>query len=73
MPDPLPSLPRANSVLAASPEHVPLGRVLRRYQKLAPVYERTLGERLLYAVARRRAVFGSPPARPSSTSRAAPG
>ena len=33
-----------------------LGRVLGRYGKLAPVYERTLGDRLLYAQARRRAV-----------------
>ncbi|HEX6663456.1 MAG TPA: hypothetical protein VF025_07240 [Gaiellaceae bacterium] len=32
-----------------------LGRILRRYGKLASVYELTLGERLLYADARRRA------------------
>jgi ubiquinone/menaquinone biosynthesis C-methylase UbiE len=33
-----------------------LGRVLGRYAKLARVYEPTLGDRLLYAQARRRAV-----------------
>jgi hypothetical protein len=30
-----------------------LARVRRRYGRLAPVYERSLGERLLYARARR--------------------
>jgi ubiquinone/menaquinone biosynthesis C-methylase UbiE len=33
-----------------------LGRVQRRYRFLAPIYESTLGERLLYERARRRAV-----------------
>jgi len=32
--------------------------VQRRYTRLAPVYERTLGERLLYSYARRRAIDG---------------
>jgi ubiquinone/menaquinone biosynthesis C-methylase UbiE len=36
--------------------HTPLGRVRGRYGKLASVYELTLGERLLYADARRRAI-----------------
>lgn len=40
----------------ASSAQAPSGRVLRRYRKIAPVYERTLGERLLYARARRRAI-----------------
>jgi S-adenosylmethionine-diacylgycerolhomoserine-N-methlytransferase len=34
----------------------PLGRVRCRYRRLAPVYEGTLGERWLYAAARRRAI-----------------
>lgn len=46
---------RANAEPVASQRRGPLGRVRRRYEKLAPVYELTLGERL-YARARRRAV-----------------
>jgi S-adenosylmethionine-diacylgycerolhomoserine-N-methlytransferase len=51
-------IPRANShsAPAAGSAPAPLDRVRRRYRRLAPIYERTLGERWLYALARRRAI-----------------
>lgn len=51
-------IPRTNPTRlpAADPAPAPLGRVRRRYRRLAPVYERTLGDRWLYAAARRRAI-----------------
>jgi len=51
-----PNLAGASSAPAARPAQAPLGRVLRRYKRLAPVYELALGERLLYARARRQAI-----------------
>lgn len=47
---------QADAAAVASQGRGPLGRVRCRYRKLAPVYEFTLGERLLYARARRRAL-----------------
>jgi ubiquinone/menaquinone biosynthesis C-methylase UbiE len=50
------NIPRSSSGRVGDAAPAPLSRVRRRYGKLASVYELTLGERLLYADARRRAI-----------------
>jgi hypothetical protein len=49
-------LPRRNSNPAPAPSRAqaPLGRVRRRYRKLAAVYEHSVGDRWLYDLMHRR-------------------
>lgn len=47
---------RSNKSLDIASARIALTQVRRRYRRLAPIYERTLGERLLYARARQHAI-----------------